>query len=189
MQNWKKILLGLSTAFLAGAGEFIMTSGTSGWTPLIAGLTSILLAPFLTVPLIKLVEWWQRKWNTDSLPPPQRPWWEAPGSLQTQFKLYEAACLLDNQEPAWPVPTLRARDEYCALVSEITSDNLRHNLAFEFGSAEFHGKEHELLISHKDLRKHLRSMKRPLPPFLRKIQPSKVSRRRGSGSPDARNAV
>lgn len=92
---------------------------------------------------------------------------EIPGSVQRQFKLYEAACLLVDEEPAWPIPTQRARDRYVFLVSEIKNDKFGDDMAFDFGGAEFRGNEHEFPIRREDLREGLEAMNRPLPPFLR----------------------
>ena len=99
----------------------------------------------------------------------QQPW-EVPGARQKHFKLYEAACLLAGEEPAWPLPSQMTRDEYLSLCSDVQSDKLGDDLAYSYGWLEGEDGEevYTLKIPRKVLRKYIKSMDRPVPEFLKK---------------------
>ncbi len=48
------------------------------------------------------------------------------GSRTVKFKLHEAACLLVDEEPQWPLPSMRSREEYDGLIKAVESDNLMY---------------------------------------------------------------
>ena len=51
---------------------------------------------------------------------------EIPGARTNKFKLYEAACLLVDEEPQWPPPSMRSREEYDGLIKAVESDKLMY---------------------------------------------------------------
>ncbi len=96
----------------------------------------------------------------------QRAAWEISGARTKRFKLYVIACRLSRDEPAWPLPTEDAREEYNSLRGAIRNDQFGDELAREIGFKEGQGREHELEIDRKLLRKYLQAMGRPVPEFL-----------------------
>ena len=48
------------------------------------------------------------------------------GSRTVKFKLHEAACLLVDEEPQWPLPSMRSREEYDGLIKAVESDKLMY---------------------------------------------------------------
>ena len=84
------------------------------------------------------------------------------------FKLYEAACLLANWPPEWPIRDVAAREEYESLLKSIKKEELGGELAFEAGwrSGAESSEVHELEIDSEVLRRYIHSMKREIPPFL-----------------------
>ena len=76
------------------------------------GTVCLVVAGLLTVGLIILaiIVWRQR----DSLE--ENNAWNISGARLPRFKLYEAACLLHDLDPVWPLTNQKAKEEYQFLV-------------------------------------------------------------------------
>ena len=106
-----------------------------------------------------------------SLPAPKpakKKAWEVPGSAVEKFMLYEAACMLAGDEPTWPLPTSRSRDQYNLLERAVSNDELGADLAYSLGSFEADNEAHKLQIKRRKLRRYLKARERPIPEFLKK---------------------
>ena len=119
-------------AFSAAFGVGVIMS-----TALVVGLALILMAV--------VAFWGGLKNGAEAVKPPAagtpkpRGAWEIPGARTQEFKLHEAACLLVEEEPAWPLPTLKAKDEYNELSKAVRTEQLdgpgklEEMLSFKFG--------------------------------------------------------
>ena len=160
-------------AIIGGATEYIMTDGLSGWVPLIAGLTGILLGPVLAAPIIVIVRWLKNKSGSPSDPERQHA---ADYILRIKkrqkLKLYEIACWLAGDDAYWPLPSGRACDEYNSLLAEIKDNHQNVEYGYEAGFMDGDEEDglpstvHELERDRRIFRKYLRSVGRPIPEFL-----------------------
>ena len=57
--------------------------------------------------------------DRDSQESKKKESWEIRGARKKRFKLYEAACLIVNTEPAWPLPNKLSMDELDVLVDAV----------------------------------------------------------------------
>ena len=64
--TWESVVVALCMALFAGVLEYLMTGGTSGWIPLIAGLAGIPLGSLAAAPIIAIVHR-VRLWDKSSL--------------------------------------------------------------------------------------------------------------------------
>ena len=99
--------------------------------------------------------------------------WQITGARTSLFEAYCAACLIAGDEPEWPLPTKRSREEYTSLCLAIRDGQLDdlgtpddETLAWQFGHLEGGNEERETILDRKSLRLYLRLRNRPIPPFL-----------------------
>ena len=138
-----------------------MTEGAAGWIPLVAGVIGALaysVAEYL---------WFPKKAPTTEAS------WQITGARTSRFEAYCAACLIAGDEPEWPLPTKRSREEYTSLCLAIRDGQLDdlgtpddETLAWQFGYLEGGNEERETILDRKSLRLYLRLLNRPIPPFL-----------------------
>ena len=109
--------------------------------------------------------------RTDDRQNDQLPAWKIPGARAKWFKLHEAACLLVEDEPSWPLPTQRSRDEYAVLCDAIRGEKLDDGeaddtLSYQYGWHEEDETVHLLELDRRVLRRYLYRNNRPIPDFL-----------------------
>ena len=98
--------------------------------------------------------------------------WRILGARTSWFSLYTAACLLVGDEPDWPLPTERSREEYDALCAAIRAGKLDddgmadESWAYNYGMHEAGDEVHQMELDRDTLRKYLRCSSRPIPLFL-----------------------
>ncbi len=132
------------------------------------------------VTAVAFYEVWIRPW----LVPWLRPrlfkflcWWTGVRDLacRPRFKLYEAACLLQREDPPATYQGFsrknlspESKKVYDSLVTAIWDDDLGSDLAFEAGRLEAvePSQLHELEIDRATLREYLSSKEGPIPEFL-----------------------
>lgn len=143
--------VGIVSAIATGALSLTLFQGFRWWQLLIP-LIGAIVGGFLGAPLERFIK---RLWSSN-----------VEGSRSSEFYLFEAACLLSGSSPQWPLPSLQCEEEYNHLFKLIRDGVGGGKLAHESGWREAEGTLHELIVTHKHLRKYLEHQQRPVPAFL-----------------------